>query len=130
MKSKKLLCNFVGIILCFISLPAFSIDINSIRDINDNLINTKISRVVKHSNNLQIPVNHFKQDEGLIKRILVNEEKFSGMNCTSVDSCSKSESASAGNIDSYIEDYSMFAVIGTGIRLPEDQIESYQGIDD
>jgi hypothetical protein len=44
--------------------------------------------------------------------------------------CASSNSISVGTTNSYIDEYSVFAVIGTGIRLPEEQIESYNGIDD
>ena len=39
-------------------------------------------------------------------------------------------SVSTGTLYSYIDEYSMYAVIGTGIKLPEEQIESFDGIDD
>ena len=46
------------------------------------------------------------------------------------EGCVFSDLFSMGTTSSYIEEYSMFAVIGTGIKLPEEQIESFNGIDD
>jgi hypothetical protein len=44
--------------------------------------------------------------------------------------CSSADSISVGTPSSYIDEYSMFAVIGSGIKLPEEQIESFNGFDD
>jgi hypothetical protein len=44
--------------------------------------------------------------------------------------CASSNLVSMGTTSSYIDEYSVFAVIGTGIKLPEEQIESFNGIDD
>ncbi|GEM_PF-3211555 len=44
--------------------------------------------------------------------------------------CTSSNFSSTGTASSYIGEYSVFAVIGTGIKLPEEQIESFNGIDD
>ena len=48
----------------------------------------------------------------------------------SADDCVSFNLLSIGLADSYIGEYSVFAVIGTGIRLSEEQIESFNGIDD
>jgi len=44
--------------------------------------------------------------------------------------CVFTELLSMGTTSSYIDEYSMFAVIGSGIKLSEEQIESFNGIDD
>ncbi len=54
-----------------------------------------------------------------------------GCNGSSSDeACASSRILSIGTTSSYIGEYSMYAVVGSGIKLPENQIESYDGIDD
>ena len=126
MKSKYL----VGIIFCLFTLQVFAVEESTARNKSEDLIDIKTNRVSAITKVRHITVYNHKQDVINNKRSSLNEENFSGTNCTGDDDCSESETVTSGTIDSYIEDYSMFAVIGTGIRLPEDQIESYQGIDD
>jgi len=67
------------------------------------------------------------------KRFNNNKKYNFGENCnaaSSSEACSFSNLLSTGTTDSYIDEYNMFAVVGTGIRLPEEQIESFNGIDD
>ncbi len=37
---------------------------------------------------------------------------------------------SSADVENYATDYGMFSVIGTGIRLPDDQVESADGLED
>ncbi len=49
---------------------------------------------------------------------------------SSDEGCASFKLLSIGTTSIYISEYSVFAVVGTGIRLPEEQIESFNGIDD
>lgn len=89
----------------------------------DQDIITDIRKIIDYKKIKNITQNRFNNK---------SEYKTSD-NCrilSSGEGCASSDSFLMGTISSYIGEYSVFAVIGAGIRLPEEQIESFNGLDD
>jgi hypothetical protein len=85
------------------------------------------------NNNLRYKVSYKRVKENFIEKNSGHDTYEISDDCigsSSAEGCAASNSMAIGTTDSYIGEYSMYAVIGTGIKLPEAQIESYDGLDD
>ena len=49
---------------------------------------------------------------------------------TSAAECGHNHSSLGAGLSDYLQGYGMFAVVGTGLRLPDEQLESEDGLED
>jgi hypothetical protein len=127
--------------LIFYPCVAFSVDSIVISRADNTSLNhiKNIYSSNKHESTKTIITNSWKEKvSNIVKTRLfprfdnkVEYDISSDCSSSSTDKpCSASYYISGGTPSSYIDEYSMFAVIGSGIKLPEEQIESFNGIDD
>lgn len=48
----------------------------------------------------------------------------------STSECGRNHSSLGAGLSDYLQGYGMFAVVGTGLRLPDEQLESEDGLED
>jgi hypothetical protein len=131
--------TYIPLVLFFYSCNGLSVEL----DIRSNSFHGRdtpelFNKAVQQSSyrrdirDIRQTITHIRNSK--INSQFIGKSKFeisNKCNSSAADvSCGTSEFSPTGNINSYIDEYNMYAVIGTGIKLPEEQIESYNGIDD
>jgi hypothetical protein len=105
-----------AICLMLYSSHLFSAEVDTRQNIH------RVERNISLNENIQVNV------------IRVNKNEFGiDKKCESIDSdnhCTPSRLISTNMVNSYLEDFNIYSTIGTGIKLPDEQLETDNGFDD